>query len=437
MKTAVAGGIDKLARAYLRQFPEKAARHFESARLTDVVALLESEPTPNAVAVEERLASNVAADILQAASPAFATRVLAGMDPVRAAATFGWLSEEQQSTMLAGLDARAAGELRAMAQYPAESAGRLMDPRVIAFAHGTTVHEALARVRGVKRRTIADVYVTDDDTRLTGRVPLQDLAVAQPGETLDALALPAVSVGGMASVDEVVESLTAHGLSSLPVVDFDGRVLGVIRQDVLMKAARQEVAADIQAMVGASRDERALSRVSFAVRARLPWLQINLATAFLASAVVGLFESTIATFTALAILLPVVAGQSGNTGAQALAVTMRGLALREIRVSQWARVVRKETAVAFFNGWAVALTTAIGVFVWSRSPGLSLVIGSSMVISMVCAGLAGAAIPIVLTSIGRDPAQSSSIILTTVTDIVGFFSFLGIATALSGMLTAG
>ncbi|MCA1733394.1 MAG: magnesium transporter, partial [Acidobacteria bacterium] len=214
------------------------------------------------------------------------------------------------------------------------------------------------------------------------------------------------------------------------------RLLGVIRQDVLMKAARQEVAADIQAMVGASRDERALSPVPFAVRARLPWLQINLATAFLASAVVGLFESTIATFTALAVLLPVVAGQSGNTGAQALAVTMRGLALREIRVSQWARVVRKETAVAFFNGWAVALTTALGVWVWSRSPGLALVIGSSMVISMVMAGLAGSAIPILLTSIGRDPAQSSSIILTTVTDIVGFFSFLGIATLLSGMLTA-
>jgi magnesium transporter len=170
------------------------------------------------------------------------------------------------------------------------------------------------------------------------------------------------------------------------------------------------------------------------VRARLPWLEINLLTAFLASAVVGLFEPTIAAFTALAVLLPVVAGQSGNTGAQALAVTMRGLALREIRVAQWARVVRKETAVAFFNGWAVALTTALGVFVWSRSPGLALVIGSSMVISMVAAGLAGAAIPIVLTSIGRDPAQSSSIILTTVTDVVGFFSFLGIATMLSGML---
>jgi magnesium transporter len=190
----------------------------------------------------------------------------------------------------------------------------------------------------------------------------------------------------------------------------------------------------MQAMVGASRQERALSPVSFAVKKRLPWLEINLATAFLAAAVVGLFEGTIARFTALAVLLPVVAGQSGNTGAQALAVTMRGLAMREIRVRQWPRVVRKEASVALLNGIAVSLTTAAGVFLWSRSSGLAMVIGISMIISMVCAGIAGVLVPTALTGLGQDPAQSSSIVLTTVTDVVGFASFLGIATILAGML---
>jgi magnesium transporter len=187
-------------------------------------------------------------------------------------------------------------------------------------------------------------------------------------------------------------------------------------------------------MVGASREERALSRVSFAVRKRLPWLEINLATAFLAAAVVGLFEATIAQFTALAVLLPVVAGQSGNTGAQALAVTMRGLALREIRVRQWPQVTRKEASVALINGIAVAVTTSAGVLLWSASIGLALVIGTSMVLSMVAAGIAGVIVPTVLTASDQDPAQSSSIILTTVTDVVGFSSFLGIATLLSSML---
>jgi magnesium transporter len=233
-----------------------------------------------------------------------------------------------------------------------------------------------------------------------------------------------------------VDLLTRLGLPSLPVVDVEGRLIGVIRHEALITAAQEEASADIQTMVGVSKEERALSNVSFAVRKRLPWLQINLVTAFLAAAVVGLFEGIIARFTALAVLLPVVAGQSGNTGAQALAVTMRGLALREIRPRHWLRIAVKEANVALLNGLAVALTTSLGVYVWSRSVGLALVIGLSMVISMVAAGLSGAAVPMILIALGQDPAQSSSIILTTVTDVVGFFSFLGIATLLAGMLQA-
>jgi magnesium transporter len=427
-------GIATLARTYLRDFPGEAARDVESAPLEETVALLASEPTPHAVALIERLASNVAADVLQASAPADARRLFKAMDPVRAAASLAWFDDASREATLAGLDDPAAKELRAMAEYPAETAGRLMDPRVIGLRRGTTVHEAIGRLRAVRTRQISDVYVTDDDGRLAGRVRLQDLAVSAPGDSLDALAEPAVSVVGTATADEVVETLTDRRLSALPVVDFEGRLLGVIRHDTLVKTAQQDLAGNLQTMVGASRDERALSRVSFAVRARLPWLEINLATAFLAAGVVGLFESTIMRFTALAVLLPVVAGQSGNTGAQALAVTMRGLALREIRVSQWPLIVRKEAMVAFINGWAIALTTSAGVLLWSGSPGLAVVIGTAMVISMVAAGLAGATIPVVLTSLGQDPAQSSSIILTTVTDVVGFLSFLGIATMLAGIL---
>jgi magnesium transporter len=154
----------------------------------------------------------------------------------------------------------------------------------------------------------------------------------------------------------------------------------------------------------------------------------------MAAAVVGLFEDTIARFTALAVLLPVVAGQSGNAGAQALAVTMRGLALREITIRHWLRVTFKEVNVGLVNGLAVALTCGIGVYFWSGSFGLVLVIAASMVLAMIAAGFAGAVVPIALTRLGQDPAQSSSIVLTTVTDIAGFFSFLGIATLLAAFL---
>ena len=234
--------------------------------------------------------------------------------------------------------------------------------------------------------------------------------------------------------EDVVKILQHQPITELPVVNHSGRFVGVIRQAALVSAIESETTVDIQTMVGASRDERALSGPAFAIRKRLPWLQVNLLTAFLAAAVVGLFESTIAKFTALAVLLPVVAGQSGNAGLQALAVTMRGLVLREISPRQWPRMVWKEASVGLANGLAIAATTAVGVWFWSGSIGLVAVITSAMVTSMVIAGVSGALVPIMLRRFGQDPAQSSSIVLTTITDVVGFFSFLGIATLLSSML---
>jgi magnesium transporter len=297
------------------------------------------------------------------------------------------------------------------------------------------VAEALARLRALKRGGLRELFVVDQEGRLAGRVEIHDLAVADPARPLSEITRTLLAaVQDLDPREDVVSVLQQHPITELPVVNHDGRFVGVIRQAALMSAVEQETSADIQTMVGASADERALSSPGFAVRKRLAWLQINLLTAFLAAAVVGLFESTIARFTALAVLLPVVAGQSGNAGAQALAVTMRGLVLREISLRHWPRMVWKEAAVGLTNGLAVAATTALGVYVWSRSAGLVAVISSAMVISMVIAGVAGALVPIVLRRLGQDPAQSSSIVLTTVTDVAGFFSFLGIATLLSGLL---
>jgi magnesium transporter len=273
--------------------------------------------------------------------------------------------------------------------------------------------------------------VVDDQGRLAGRVEIQDLVTADPTVSLAEVTRPPVAaVQDLDPREDVVSALQQKAITELPVIAVDGRFVGVIRQAALVSALEQETSVDIQTMVGASPDERALSGPAFAVRKRLPWLQINLLTAFLAAAVVGLFEDLIARVTALAVLLPVVAGQSGNAGAQALAVTMRGIVLREISPRQWPRMVAKEASVGLINGVAVAATTALAVWLWSRSAGLVAVIATAMVISMIIAGVAGALVPMALRRFGLDPAQSSSIVLTTVTDVAGFFSFLGIATAL-------
>ncbi len=293
----------------------------------------------------------------------------------------------------------------------------------------------LRKFRSLKDRKLYQVFLIDEEGHLTHAVSVQDIAVSDPRDLLKNLAEgPPISITALSPAQEVVELLEEKKLINLPVVDINHRLLGVIRNNVLIDAAKEDVTQDVQAIFGAGREERALSKVSLAVRKRLPWLQINLVTAFLAASVVAIFEDTIARITVLAVFLPVVAGQSGNTGSQALAVTMRGLALREISVSQWFVVARKEILVGLINGVAVAITTSLIVFIWASSFGLALVIGISMILSMAIAGLSGALIPMILQSLGQDPASSSSIILTTVTDIVGFLSFLGLATVLASAL---
>jgi magnesium transporter len=273
--------------------------------------------------------------------------------------------------------------------------------------------------------------VTDADQRIVGTVPVTRLALEAPDRRMEALVeRRREAIDALATREEVVKAMTSLGVPSLAVVDQDGVLLGVLRHRTLVGAAEQEAFADLAAMVGASKDERALSPPTFAVKKRLPWLIINLFTAFLAAAVVGIFEETLARMTALAVLLPVVAGQSGNAGSQALAVAMRGLALREIRSTHWFRLALKEVMVGVLDGVAIAVICGAGVLVWSGSLGIAAVIAVAMVIAMAAAGLAGASIPLLLMRLGQDPATASSIILTTVTDVVGFMSFLGLATAL-------
>jgi magnesium transporter len=276
--------------------------------------------------------------------------------------------------------------------------------------------------------------VVDEESRLAGRVDMQDLALEEKDAPLRRLMHPVEAVlNPLDPREQITELLDRYRLDSLPVVDADQRLMGIVRYASLFQAIEEVAIAGMQKMVG-SADERALSTAGFAVRKRLPWLHINLLTAFLAAAVVGLFESIIAQFTALAILLPVVAGQSGNAGAQALAVTMRGLALREFGLREWRKVLNKEIVVGLVDGVALAVTCGAGVYLWSRSFGLALVIGVAMILSMLAAGISGAVVPILLTRAGQDPATASSIILTTVTDVAGFLSFLGTATILSFLL---
>jgi len=427
-----------LTRRFLLDYPHEAARLFEAMPAADAAALLAAQSPHAALRAWQGLAPDVAGALLTRLPETLATHLLAEAEPVVSVAVLAQFDAAPRDAWLQKLAREVADELRSLLSYPADCAGRLMDPRVSPLRTGMSVAEAIARLRQIRRHGLRELFVVDDAGRLAGRVEVQDLALADHALPLADITRPIVAVvGELDPREDVVDLLQAQPITTLPVVNAGGRFVGVIRQAELMAAVEEETTVDMQTMVGASADERALSSAGFAVRKRLPWLQINLVTAFLAAAVVGLFESTIAQFTALAVLLPVVAGQSGNAGAQALAVTMRGLVLREISLRHWRAVVGKEALTGLLNGLAVAATTGLAVYVWSRSVGLVAVIVLAMVISMLTAGVAGALVPMLLRRLGQDPATASSIILTTVTDVVGFFSFLGIAALLAPMLTAG
>ena len=416
--------------------PEEAADQLELSTPAEAAEML-AQLTPRiASQAFRRVAPAKALDILAEIDRDHALPLLRDLDPPQAGALLSGLSERQCQELLAGLAPSEARQLRSLMQYPADSAGRLMDPRIAVFRPGMTAGEALERLRSMRQgRRFLDLLLVDEEGRLSGTVPLHEVVLAEPDTLLTSLiAGPPPAVSAFATREEVVTTLESHQLANIPVVDYDAKPVGSIRLAELVSAVETELSADLVSITGASKEERALSPVGFAVRKRLPWLQINLLTAFLAALVVGLFEDTIAQFTALAVLLPVVAGQSGNTGAQALAVVLRGLALREITLRHWPRVVTKEFSTGLLNGLGVGLVTCAGVYVWSGSTGLVLVIGIAMVLSMAIAGVAGALIPVVLSMLGQDPAQSSSIVLTTVTDVFGFFSFLGLAAMFSSLL---
>ncbi len=421
---------------FCQEAPQSAANRLETLSVEDAIEILEQVPQEIALEVWSALSPNMSADMVELLDDSDALAILKGIDPGRSASILTIIESERSEVLMAGMEPSISREIRELMVYPIDTAGALMDTRILLFKGNMTADEALQilRARRLKRK-VAELRIVDDEQRFRSIVKLDSLALADPNQTLDELSDQiVVVVDPNASREEIIEKLESYGLDELTVVDHDGRVLGAIRHSTLLDVLKEDVSIDIQTMVGVSKDERASSGSKFAVRKRLPWMQVNLLTAFAAAAVVGIFESTIAKFTALAVLLPVVAGQSGNAGAQALAVAMRGLALREVQIRDWPKMVRKETIVGLANGVAVAIVCGIAVYIWSGQPGLVLVISSSMILAMVIAGIAGVLVPVGLKKIGQDPAVASSIVLTTITDITGFFAFLGIATLFAGFL---
>ena len=349
-----------------------------------------------------------------------------------------WIPEERRDAVLAVLPEEKRAELRQAELYRESSAGRAMTTSFVALDENMTAQQAIDRLRalGDLSDAVLYLYVVDEKGTLQGVVPIRRLVSAGPDRPCRELMIPnPVSVRADADQEEVAQLVARYNLLAVPVTDAEGRMLGVITVDDVIDVIHEEATEDMYHLAGLSEDDRVFSPAHRAIRKRLPWMVVNLATAFLAASVVGLFERTLEEIVVLAVFMPVVAGMGGNAGVQALTVMTRGIALGEIQFSSAARAIGKEVAVGLAVGASVGALAAGCAFLWKGNPYLGLVLFLAMVANLTVAGLVGASIPLILKALRLDPALGSGVLVTTFTDVSGFFTFLGIGTLLLDRLS--
>jgi len=341
------------------------------------------------------------------------------------------LEPEDQVETLAALDR--GDEVAELMKYGDESAGGLMSRGFVALNEGITVQQAIDyfRVLRPSAERAYYLYVVDSEGRLQGVVSIRDLLVSAPRTTLAEITtrdVHAVLTG--TDQEEAARILQRYNLLALPVVDEEGVLQGIMNADDLIDVLQEEATEDMYRMVGLDEGETVLSPVRSSLRRRVPWLLVNLTTAFLAALVVRPFEETIAKAALLAVFMPIIAGHAGNTGAQTATLMVRGLALDEVKGSDWLAVIRKELQFGVIHGTLAGGFTALLAILLSFNPWLGAVVFIALMINVIIAGVMGALIPLTVRKLGGDPAVASTIWLTTFTDILGFLMLLGIGSLL-------
>ena len=324
------------------------------------------------------------------------------------------------------------------ALYDRNTVGRMMEPVVAAFPPDMKVSDTIDRLRElVTRALITYVYVVDEERRLLGIVTMRDLLFSGRERRLSEVMLRgAFALHAALPLQDAMRLVLDRHYPVYPVVDAEQRLIGLVRGQQMFEAQAIEITLQAGSMVGLEKEERLATAWWHSLKLRHPWLQLNLLTAFLAAAVVGLFQDTLDRLVILALFLPVLAGQSGNTGCQALAVTLRGMTLGELKPGTERPLIAKETWVGCLNGVGVGIAAAVGMYITATGQNqdqaalLALVVFLAMIASCMASGISGAIIPLTLKRFGLDPATASSIFLTTATDVVSMGMLLGLATIL-------
>lgn len=361
--------------------------------------------------VLDEMEADVAADVLNEMEPADATAVMEQMDE--------------------------AGPVADLLAYPEDSAGGIMNSPPASLRRFWTVAEAFQFIKNHYHdaNQVFYLYVLDREGGFIGVVNIRSLILADPEQTIEDIMLrDVISIRVDTDQEEVAQLFSRYDLLALPVVDAEDHLVGIITVDDVVDVIEEEATEDIYHLAQVSADSEVFSPILRSIRSRLPWLYINLATAFLASAVVAYYQDTIATVAVLAVFLPIVAGQGGNAANQTMTIIIRSLALGEMEVSQAWRAIRQEFLIGLLNGLALGIGVGVVAWLWQGNAMLGLIIALAMLGNLVVAGIAGVVVPTTLKRLNVDPALASSVFVTTATDVMGFGLFLGMATLLIAWL---
>jgi magnesium transporter len=377
------------------------------------------------------LDDNIREDVLESVATDALATALGDLDSDDAADVVDDLEDDKRDAVLAAMSDADRTAIQTSLGYKDETAGRLMQREVIAAPQFWTVGQTLDHVRAATDlpELFFDVYVVDPSFRPIGAAPLSRLVTAKPDLPMAQIIEPVIEIPVDMDQEEVAYAFEKYRLISAPVIDAGGRLVGQITVDDIVGVIREESEEDTLALAGVSDVGRDASILEI-TKSRFWWLFVNLGTAILAASVIALFQGQIEKLVALAVLNPIAASMGGNAGTQTVTVAVRALATKELSAVNMLRTVWRETAVGLLNGFAFAIIMGGVAGVWFQDGPLGVVVGLAMIINLFCAAVAGILIPLTLEKMGHDPAVSSVVFLTTVTDCVGYFSFLGLATVM-------
>lgn len=422
--------------------PGDAADVLEQLTEEDVAGLLSDLEADDAAEILERISPELAAELVEDVPIEELAAAVSQMTGESAADLLFELDDDVTERVLALMDNESEREIRRLLQYPPDTAGGLMTTEIAALPIGLTAGEAIERIRQLHEEyeDLSYVYVVDDEDRLRGVVSFRDLVFARPGVNLDEAMVPDPSaVHVLADREEVAELSQRYQLFGVPVIDDDGHLLGMVTTDAVIEAVQDEATEDFAAAVGAGVEETVYTDVTKSFKSRAPWLVLNLVLALFVAWVIEHQTGVITREPVLAALMPIVATLGGNGGNQSLAVMIRSLATNDVPGAQVPGIILRQVGVGLLNGLTVALAAGAftyvlidaGVFVGESDPiQVAVVIAIACLANLVVATVSGAAIPLMLRRLGLDPALAASILLTLITDVVGFGGFLLVAAAL-------